>query len=131
MLRVLLTGLFVAMLASACASAPAKPSANESQAAKAPVVATTVVPEKKAGPAAVLPIDPHGELKRGRCVDCFDCVDTVGFPAPGFRWACVNGKCERAKLLGFTGQGQPAEVVSNSEPAKHPLKASRSGRRNN
>lgn len=128
MLRVLL----VVVLASSCASAPTKPSANEPQATKAPVVATTAVPEKEAAGPTVLPIEPHGELGRGKCVDCFDCVDTVGFPPPGYRWACVKEKCEKAKLTGFTGLSQEKEeVVSNSEPAKRPAKSRKSRRRHN
>jgi hypothetical protein len=129
MMRTLLTGSFVVALASSCASAPSKPQATQSPPPAAPVSTPTPAPEETQAATAVLPIDPHGELGRGKCIDCFDCVDTVGFPAPGYRWACVNGKCEKAKLTGFTGVSQPAEVVSNSEPAKRPSKARKSSRR--
>jgi hypothetical protein len=132
MLRSLLVASFVVALGSSCASTPAKPSEGKPQ---APAPSASPPPNARgesAAAAAVLPVEPHGPLARGKCVDCFDCVDTVGFPAPGYRWACVAGKCEKAKLTGFTGETQqPAEVLSNSEPAKRPAKARRSGRRHN
>jgi hypothetical protein len=132
MLRTLLTGSFVVALVGSCASAPAKPAATKPQAPAAPASTPNPAPEETTAAATVLPIEPHGELGRGKCVDCFDCVDTVGFPAPGYRWACVNGKCEKAKLTGFTGESQQtAEVSSNSEPAKRPAKTRRSSRRHN
>jgi hypothetical protein len=127
MLRALLTGVFVATLVGSCASAPAKPSDNGSGAAVAPAGAPSQAAKDVPQVARVLPIDPHGPLGRGRCVDCFDCVDTVGFPAPGFRWACVHGKCERNKLPGVGEANQPADAVSSGEPAQRGAKARRTG----
>jgi hypothetical protein len=128
MLRALLAGFFVASLASSCASAPAKPAARESQAAAALAAAPSTAMKEVPAVARVLPIDQHGPLRRGRCVDCFDCVDTIGFPAPGYRWACVSGKCERSKLPNVGDANQPAEVLGSGASPTRSSKARRSGR---
>lgn len=52
-------------------------------------------------------------------MESFDCVDTVGFPPPGLRWTCIDGKCGKAKLPDL-GQDQSssdagASTASNDE----------------
>lgn len=132
MLRTMLVAAFGVALAGACGSTPVRPSSDEKPQPPESVASTPLPEPAESRAAAVVPIEPRGPLARGRCVDGFDCVDTVGFPASGYRWACVEGKCQKAKLAGFTGQTQePTEAVSNTEPGNRSPKTQRSGRRHN
>jgi hypothetical protein len=85
-----------AFLAGACASAPEK-KAPPPQAAPRPVVTKAVLPvETPPSPAPQAETKP--KLEAGQCVEGFDCVDTVGFPPAGQRWACREGKCSQVNL---------------------------------
>jgi len=131
MLRTFYAVPFIVSLACACASAPAKPSTDVPQ---SDVHATTVpapVAEMTAntGPGEATRSRPV--LGPGRCDDGFDCVDTVGFPASGYRWDCVNSKCERAKLPVIGGETQAVEPAATAENVKSKSKSHKSSKRNN
>jgi hypothetical protein len=44
-----------------------------------------------------------------------DCVDTVGFPAPGQRWICEAGKCVRGKMPSMVPE---SSATACEEPAQ-------------
>jgi hypothetical protein len=58
------------------------------------------------------------KLAAGRCNDCFDCVDTVGFAPDGYRWACVSSKCVQTKLQGFEATTADAKARKASGKTK-------------
>lgn len=131
MLRPSLAIALVASLACACASAPAAPSVDEPRPKAATASAPGSLAEASPAPVYAEPVTPRPALKRGQCVDGFDCVDTVGFPASGYRWACVSGKCERAKLPVIGGEAAPVEATATAENKKGKSKSRKSGRRSN
>jgi hypothetical protein len=62
-------------------------------------------------------LKPSTGLARGRCNVGFDCVDTVGFPPAGQRWACVEGVCRRTELPNWTPATSSADdpTVADSQ----------------
>jgi hypothetical protein len=98
-----------------CAATPAKPNAPQ-PVPKHEATPAASAPEEERPAIATAPSEPRRKLGPGQCDDCFDCVDTVGFPPSGQKWACVNGKCVKAKLPGFSGENKPAETGTAPEP---------------
>lgn len=126
--RVTLLALLV-LGAGSCGSAPAKPPATRpapQQQKTAPVA--SVQDEQLPAPAAVS-FTPSRKLGPGQCEECFDCVDTVGFPPAGQRWACVHGKCVKAKLPGFSAEAAAASGDKSDEPEKPQASARKAKRR--
>lgn|GEM_PF-6202749 len=107
--------LILAVLAGSCAASPAKPASGPPASKPAPAVSAPVA---KASPEpAPVPVsfEPKRKLEAGQCEDSFDCVDTVGFPPSGHRWACINGKCSRAKLPNLV-PGDSSATAAASAP---------------
>ena len=119
------------LFACSCASAPPEPAAPPPE-PKPKVAVKKEVKEVAEAPLVVLPTKPRKKLGPGQCEDCFDCVDTVGFPPPGYRWNCVNGKCGRAKLpsVGPTGAATGGDTpAASEEPPPAPAKAKKKKKR--
>jgi hypothetical protein len=123
MLRQIPSHLFLLLLACSCASSPTKTPAVPKTSVAAP--APDPAPEPPAPPPSV----SKPKLGPGQCADGFDCVDTVGFPPPGHRWDCVDGKCGRVKLPGSapeqTGITQPTAQEEGKVEAKKSKKRHR------
>jgi hypothetical protein len=108
MLRPAVATLVLVFLFTSCASAPAsKPDAPPAPKVNKPP-ATRAAPASDGPPAVARVEEARPALGPGQCVDGFDCVDTVGFPPAGQRWACVAGKCTRAKLPSLGGEDAAA-----------------------
>jgi hypothetical protein len=104
-----------ALLIFGCASAPPQPPAAPPPQRQPKITATAAANE--APPPAAVSVLPRRKLGPGQCEDGFDCVDTVGFPPSGQRWACVQGKCNRVPLPsllpdGATGSQESSQVSS-------------------
>jgi hypothetical protein len=114
------------LLACSCASAPEK-KAPPPQAPPRPVVTKAVLPaEVPPSPAPQAETKP--KLEAGQCVESFDCVDTVGFPPAGQRWACNEGKCSHAKLPDLNASDSsaaPAEATASEDRIEAKSKKSR------
>jgi hypothetical protein len=109
----------LALGAVACASAPAKPPAAQPASEQRESAPATTPQEDNLPPPAAVSFTPSRKLGPGQCEECFDCVDTVGFPPPGMRWTCVQDKCVKAKLLGFSAEAAAANGATKSaEPQK-------------
>lgn len=121
-------------LACACASAPTRPATDQPATGEpARRAAATRASENVDDVNPTLqsnePVIPLRDLGPGRCVDGFDCSDTVGLPPSGYRWDCVRGKCERARLPSVGGvQQTPDSNTAKAEPEKK-VKARKARRR--
>jgi hypothetical protein len=108
--------LLAMLLIGSCASAPdAKPTAPP-EGERSPVTSSK---EPDPEPVATRPtvLFSHPKLGPGRCVDGFDCSDTVGFPPAGQRWSCVGGKCVHVKLPSLGGTDAKAETEASHDTA--------------
>jgi hypothetical protein len=125
--RVTLPALFVLGVCS-CASAPTKPATAEA-AAEQPSTSPAVASDENLPAPAAVSFTPSRKLGPGQCEECFDCVDTVGFPPPGHKWACVRDKCVKAKLTGFAGETSSASGDNSAEPEKPQASARKARKR--
>jgi hypothetical protein len=104
--------LVATLLELSCASTPAKPSGPSNPARATKLTVTEASPVSAAGVSTASPAKPSEndrELGPGQCNDGFDCVDTVGFPAPGQRWICEAGKCAKGKLPSLVPEASSPE----------------------
>ena len=113
------------LLACSCASAPEK-KAPPPPALPHPAVTEAVPSEVPPSPAPQAATEPN--LEPGRCVESFDCVDTVGFPPAGQRWACNEGKCNHSKLPDLNASDSsaaPPEATASDDRIEAKSKKSR------
>lgn len=99
-----------------CASTPAAQK-TERPPSSAPAVAAPSVVTPASPPVPATEAETRPKLGAGQCVESFDCVDTVGFPPPGHRWTCDNGKCGRAKLPDLGGEAPTAGAADTDKAA--------------
>ncbi len=121
----------VFLLFCSCASTPAAHKTDHPL-SSAPAVAKPVVVTEAPPPTPRPEAESRPKLGAGQCVESFDCVDTVGFPPPGHRWTCDNGKCGRAKLPDLGGDASTAAADPDKAPVadeKAPPRTSTSRRR--
>ena len=115
-------------LACSCASTPAK-QPTPPQTVPHPAVAKAVPAEAPLNPGPTSQAETQPKLEPGRYLESFDCVDTVGFPPAGQRWACNEGKCGQAKLPDLNAPDSaatPAEATASDDKIEAKRKKSTS-----
>jgi hypothetical protein len=131
MLQETLAITFIGALTWSCASAPAKAPAPTPASQKSAPTVSAPAPDTSLNPSLASTSENHHELRAGECEESFDCVDTVGFPAAGQRWTCVNGKCGRAKLPDLDPAGSSTAEEATADASKDQPTAKKARKRHN